>query len=607
METSNCDVLFESSWEVCNKVGGIYTVITSKLDQMSKYYKNKTYYCIGPYFPNYSENLNFKGEFEESTCPEEFIQIYEKLKEEGIILHFGNWLNFNNQQVILIDFSNAFYSKDSFKSQLWEKFKIDTIKSSYDYDEPLVWSYAVGRLLEEYANLYSDKKIVAHFHEWMAGITSLYLKIKEIKIATIFTTHATMLGRTLASNQINIYSNLNLIDAPKAAYQYNVNEKYQTECACAKYSDVFTTVSELTSAEATQLLGTKPDILLLNGLDENNFKVLEDNLIEHRLYKNKIKEFTLSYFSPYYDFDIENTLFYYTSGRYEFHDKGTDVLIESLAKLNQKLKEEKSEKNIVFFFLIPADHKNVKQEVIENISFFKDIKDLITDNIHEIQVNLLKNIITKNEIKEESMFKKEILNSIKSKLNKLKRIDKLPPICTHDMNNEEYDNILNFFKKYNLFNKADDKVKVIFYPIYLTGADGLLDTDYIETVLGMNLGLFPSFYEPWGYTPLESSALGVPAITTDASGFGLYCLQNEISKDINPGVFVTKRQNKSWQETIENLYKVMLYYTNLDRSNRINNKINAKKLAQSADWKNLILNYIDAHNLALKRLIQIKN
>jgi glycogen(starch) synthase len=592
-------VLFEVSWEVCNKVGGINTVLRSKAERIIDHYK-ENYYVIGPFFANKTAGI-----FEEHPPIHDWKWFCDELSREGIILHFGRWLIKGEPNAILIDFNNYFYKANEIKRNLWDDYKIDSLKTGHDYDEPIVWGHAVGRALEKLAHVLKDKRLIAQFHEWLSGAALLYLKKHDVKIATVFTTHATVLGRTLSGANLDLYCIkkdtkkcfLEEVDADKESYKYGVEAKHMVEKVSANKSDVFTTVSEITGMEAQYILGRKPDIILPNGIDVERFPTFEESSIEHRMHRGNIREFLLSYFFPYYTFDLENTLFYFLAGRYEFRDKGIDVYIKALARLNDRLKKEKSRKTIIAFIWVPTQIRAIRPDFLENKTFYNDIRDALDEKWEEIKKRILYAFISKREIKGNDIFEKDFLLDIKRRVLRLKRQGS-PFLSTHDVADPN-DTIMRHLYDSGLDNMEDDRVKVVFYPIYLTGADGLLDLTYYESINGCHLGVFPSFYEPWGYTPLETAALGVPAVTTDLAGFGKF-IQKQISKN-NPGIYVLERLGRTDEEIIEDLAQFMYWYTNLTKSQRVQNKIEAKKLSDSADWSVLIKNYIDSHDLALKK------
>lgn len=597
MANPEADTLIEVSWEVCNKVGGINTVLRSKAEQIVKNYPDN-YYVIGPYFAN-----KVAGEFEESLPEESCKSICDELKNKGIILHFGKWMIKGEPKAILIDFNSFRSHINEIKKELWDSFKIDSLNASPDYDEPVAWAYASGIVIEKLESKLK-KKAVAQFHEWLAGPGLLYLKKNKADVATVFTTHATVLGRTLASANVNLYSSadggksiLETIDTEKAAYDHHVESKHQVEKAAAQNADVFTTVSEITGLEATYTLKRKPDIILPNGLDMEKFPTFEEGSIKHRYFRNIIKEFLLSYFFPYYSFDIGDTLLYFLAGRYEFRDKGIDVFIQGLRILNDRLKKEGSKKTIVAFIWVPAGIRGIKPEFLENKILFNDIKDSLNSIMPTVKNNILYDIMSKTKVTEDNLFDKEFFFELKKKLARITKKD-VPALSTHDLIDNN-DQIIRTLVESGLDNHDDDRVKVIFYPTYLNGADGILDLTYDEAMFGCHLGVFPSFYEPWGYTPLEAAALGVSSVTTDLAGFGRFLLKKK--EKTHPGIFVLKRMNRTDEQIITDLSSFMYKFAMFPKQDRVLNKIEAKRLAGLADWKFLIKNYIDAHNLAIEK------
>ena len=586
------DILFEISWEVCNKVGGIYTVVKSKTAKMVEHY-GSNYFLIGPYFASKAI-----AEFQEEV-PNEFCKLpFEELKKFGIICHFGRWISEGNPFVILIDFVNYKHRINDIKRELWDWYKIDSLRAPQDYDEPVVWAYAVGMLIEKLSICYKDKRIAAHFHEWLSGAGLLYLKKRNVKIAAVFTTHATILGRTLASSNVNIYNVWNKINPDQEVYKYNIEAKHLVEKNSAAFADVFTTVSEITGMEAEHLLKKKPDLLLPNGLDISKFPTFEELAIKHRLQRDRIREFMLYYFFPYYTFDLKDTLVYFIAGRYEFHDKGVDIYIRALGRLNEKLKQLKSKKTVVAFIWVPANFRNMRPELLENKTLYQDIKDALEEVIGDVEKNIIYSFVSNKKATKEDLFDSDFLTEMKIRVARFIK-EGNPPLLTHDLYDEN-DIILKTIVSAGLKNEEQDSVKIVYYPIYLSGADGLLNLNYYEAMQGSHLGIFPSYYEPWGYTPLEAGALGVSSVTTDLAGFGRFfcneCLQSE-----TPGIFVLKRLNRSDDDVVNQLVDVMFNFANLSKEDRIANKLQARKTASMADWKIFVNNYIEAHNMAVDK------
>ena len=596
------DILFEVSWEVCNKVGGIYTVVTSKAKQIVERYGADNYFCVGPYF-----HQKVLGEFQESVMPEKFRPFCEELKQQGIVCHFGTWLIKGEPNAILIDFQGFYQKTNEIKEKLWNWFKIDSLNCPFDVNEPLTWSYAAGLIIEKFSQINEKKKIVAQFHEWMSGAGLLYLN-KNTKIPTVFTTHATILGRAIASND-NLYSVLDRVNPEQEAYKYGIATKYLIERACAQNSDVFTTVSEITGTEAEYLLKKKPDVILPNGLDMDSFPSFEDVSVKHKEMKFRIKELMLYYFFPYYSFDLDEALIFFIFCRYEFKNKGIDTFIKALAKLNDKLKSINSDKTVVAFLFVPTQVKAIKFDLVENKQYYEDVKESVDNNAGDMRNKVLVNLVSQKQLTKENIFSPDFISEVKKKVLKFAR-GGLPNICTHDLVYENNDAIINIMMQLGLDNLPDDKVKVVFYPTYLTGADGLLDLNYYEAIIGGHLGVFPSIYEPWGYTPAEAGALGVASITTDLSGFGQFvnktrppeiCNLNHCDPEKEKGIFVARAKNKQEQEIVEELFNIFTYYSNISKTQRIDNKIEARRIAALADWKILVNNYIIAQNLALKK------
>ncbi len=586
------EYVFEISWEVCNKVGGIYTVVSSKAARMVEVYGNN-YFTVGPYFEQ-----KIHGEFYEVLPPDFLKGVFDSLKNEGITVHFGAWLINGRPNTLLIDFSEFAARKNDIKKELWDNYKIDSLNSGYfDFDEPVIWAYASGKLVHEISKKV-NARIVAHAHEWLSGASVLYLK-RDAKIGTVFTTHATVLGRSISSAGINLYDSLEKLNPDEECYKRGVNAKHQIEKASAQNTDVFTTVSEITGLEATYLLGRKPDVLLPNGLDLKKFPTFEQASINHARIKRKLKEFIAYYFFPYYTFKLDDCLIFFISGRYEFHDKGIDTFIDALASLNDQLKKEKSNKTVVAFFWIPANIRGIRQDLLESKTFYEDIKETISNEIEDVKTRLIFSLVNETNASCGDLFGLDILHEVERKLVKFKKKGN-PPLSTHDLHFEDKDEILNAFKSRKLLNRPQDRVKVIFYPLYMNGNDRLLDINYYESIQGSHLGVFPSCYEPWGYTPLEAGALGVASVTTDLAGFGRY-IQKRQKND--SGIFVIKRHNKSDQETVSQLSSVLYRFTNFTAEERVKNKIEAVNLASHADWEQMVKNYIKAHDLAVEKRV----
>ncbi|MEK9153059.1 MAG: hypothetical protein AAB723_00480, partial [Patescibacteria group bacterium] len=399
--------VFEVSWEVCNKVGGIWTVLTSKAEQMLEQYP-KNYFLIGPYFLEKT-----KGEFEEEPPFKTLKEIFQNLEtQHGLKCHFGKWLIKGEPQIILIDFKDFWPKADQIKTDLWNNWQIDSLMALNDFTEPVIWATACGLLIEKMADLFPAQKIVAHFHEWLAGAGLLHLKKATPQIGAVFTTHATTLGRTLAYNNVDFYNFIENINIEENIVKFNIKAKHQLEKATADQASVFTTVSYITAWEAAQFLGRKADIFLPNGLSESQYPSFEDLTIQHRAHRNRLRNFLLFYFFPYYSFDLEQTLFFFTACRYEFRAKGLDILIKALAQLNQKMQESNAKKTVIVFFLVPSEVRGVKTDILESREFLDDIKNSLEEIADETQEKVLYALAEDKAISEQTLFNKDFSFSI---------------------------------------------------------------------------------------------------------------------------------------------------------------------------------------------------
>ncbi|MCU0652945.1 MAG: glycogen/starch synthase [Candidatus Pacebacteria bacterium] len=586
------DLLLEISWEVCNKIGGINTVLATKAAQMVKRYHDG-YILVGPYFKEGS-----KYQFEEAALPAPMKGIFSELENQGIKCRFGKWLIEGEPQVILVDFQALWQSINRYKFELWSDYKVDSMESGFEFDEPVVWSRAVAELTVRLKDAMGGKKVVIHCHEWLAGAVLLFAKSQRPDIASVFTTHATTLGRSLAFSGADFYAGIDKIDAQKEAYARHVQAKHLLERAAAQQCSVFTTVSEITGVECQYFLGRTPDVFLPNGLDAAKYLSFEEVAIKHRIQRGRIREFIFYDFFPFYTFDPKNTLFYFMMARYEFHAKGIDAFIKALAGLNRRLAEEKSKRTVVVFLWIPAKTRGIRSELTESRGNYYDVKQFVEENSGNLVENFLYSLFEQKALKDTDVFDEEPHRELERRLKKVRRTGQ-PYACTHELECAD-DPIMKALAEVGLGNRKDDRVKIVFYPAYLSGTDKLLNLSMREAIQGCHLGVFPSYYEPWGYTPIEAAAEGVPAITSDLSGLGRFLSQLPRDKQ-NPGISIVNNYGKSECEVVAQLEEMLYEYTVMLRGDRVENKINARKLVDNFDWENLAENYITAHNQALEK------
>ena len=537
------DFIFEVSWEVCNKVGGIHTVVSTKAYSLVKEYKDR-YILIGPDIWRDTEN---NPEFEEDK--ELFKYWREEAENVGLKVRAGRWKILGNPTVLLVDFSSIFQEKNEIFAHLWERFGLDSLHGGWDYIEPAIFGYAAGKVIENFVlhHLSPQDNIIAQFHEWMTGTGLLYLKDKFPFVSTAFTTHATVVGRALAGNGFPLYKNLDKVNADQQARQYNVISKHSLEKIAAREADAFTTVSEITARECEYLLGKRPDIVTPNGFEKHIVppkEVVDKKHKENRKILKKLAESLIGYSLP------DDTKFVGISGRYEFSNKGIDVFIHSLANVNKRLNPNSP---VVALILVPADNYGPRKDLLERFN---------SDN--HLSFNPLDN-----------------------------------KFLTHNLHHADYDLILKTIKDLGFTNAQDQAVKVIYIPSYLNGNDGMLNMHYYDVLMALDQTVFPSYYEPWGYTPLESLAFYVPTMTTSLAGFGMW-LKNQ-NLDTNECIKIIERNDDNTDEIIQIIADEIIYCISLPEDEHEANRNSSHIVSLTALWKNLVKHYFAAYDTALQK------
>jgi phosphorylase/glycogen(starch) synthase len=524
--------LFEVSWEVCNKVGGIYTVITSKLPEATRAFGER-YFVLGP-------DLKTNPDFEE-TEEECWDRVREGVAIKEIPCRFGRWKVPGRPKAILVGFGQK-YDQDQLLFRLWEDYGVDSIAGGWDYVEPVMFSYACSEVIETVHNLVvrpRGMRSVAQFHEWMTGAGLLGLKKRAPEIGAVFTTHATILGRTLASSGMDIYTATDHISPQREASAHNITAKCSMETASAREADCFTTVSEITASEAKNFLGRLPDRITPNGLDIENIP----DLAADRTAALKSREKLLAAAARFLGREFpSDTRIMMISGRGEFTNKGIDLFLEALGRLNR---EAEPEQTVLAFLFVLSGYTDL-------------IPSLKSEGIPPDPAN--------------------------------------PPISTHRLHNEAYDPILQACGRLGLKNLPQNQVQVIFIPTYMNGYDGLLNMPYYEAIAGCDLGVFPSYYEPWGYTPLESAAYAVPTITTDQAGFGLWARQ---AAGECKGVILLKRLGRTAAAIADDLYGIFRDYLGRSGEDMQCMRAGARAAASRANWKDFFRIYEESYEFAL--------
>ncbi len=588
-------LLFEVAWEVCNQVGGIYTVLRSKVPAMVKKWKSR--YClIGPYEP-----ATASVEFESAPPSGDLGQAIKQLRDAGINAHYGRWVVTGKPNVVLLDYRDLMGRLDQIKYHLWEQHQIELPGGDVLIDKCVAFGEAVRQLLTALGQLAAGRRqIVAHFHEWMAGVSIPMLRYERWPGATVFTTHATLLGRYLAMNSETYYDHLPFYDPFAEAKRFNCEPIFQLERAATHSAHVFTTVSDVTAEECRHLLGRAPEPVTVNGLNIKRFERLHQLQIMHRQFKERIHRFTIGHFFPSYTFDLEETLYFFTSGRYEYKNKGMDLTIEALARLNHKLKDEGSKKTVVAFIITRRPYKSINVNALQSQAMLTEFETIVEAIKKQVGERLFEKIARGQEPDLNTLADEYWKLRMRRGIQAWKRIMP-PPIVTHDLIDDEKDEVLNQLRTCRLWNEEHDRVKIVYHPDFVTPTSPLFGMDYDQFVRGCHMGVFPSYYEPWGYTPVESAALGVPAICSDLSGFGSY-VQKLLPKAPEHGLYVIHRRGKTWHMAADEIAWRMHEFCKLDRRGRISLRNAVEGFAAHFDWNNLFDQYQEAHDLAIQRL-----
>ncbi len=442
--------------------------------------------------------------------------------------------------------------------------------------------------------------MITHYHEWMAGIASILTKKRNLRVASVFTTHATLLGRYLCAGNVDFYNKMKQFSEDSEAGKRGIYHRYCLERAAAHSADVFTTVSHITAFEAEHLLKRKPDGVLPNGLNSKKFSTVHELQNCHNENKEKIKTFVQGHFYGHCDFDFENTLYFFTAGRYEYRNKGMDIFLEALARLNYQLKSQNSKTTVVAFIIAPAKTNNYNVDTLKGQALTKQLKDAVqqvTDRVgHRIYEAALKGSI----LSPEELLEDEDLVTLKRRIFSLKK-ETLPTVVTHNMIDSETDPVLTELRRLHLFNSPSDRVKIVFHPEFLSSNNPVLPLEYDDFVRGCHLGVFPSYYEPWGYTPAECTVMGIPSVTTNLSGFGCYIEENVESPE-DYGIYIVDRRTKSVEESVQQLAGCLGRFCQKTRRQRVNMRNRTERLSDLLDWKRVGQEYVKARQVALGRV-----
>jgi glycogen(starch) synthase len=586
------ELLIEVAWEVCNQVGGIYTVIRSKAPCVME--KRGGNYClIGPYVYK-----NIQAEIEPlDDSADVFGLAAAALRKKGYDVHYAEWLITGKPHVILIN-PNVIEEKamNVVKYLLWKNHNIEFAENNKLIDQVIAFSYLTKLFFDELVKLTSDQKIIAHFHEWMAGLPILDIKKEKMPIKTVFTTHATQLGRHLAINSPLFYAHLPFFKREEEARKFGVATEESIEYGCAQSCDIFSTVSDVTARECKHLLKRNPEAILPNGLNIQRFEVLHEFQNLHSVYKEKIHQFVMGHFFHSYKFDLDKTIYFFSSGRYEYKNKGFDLTLEALSHLNDKLKENNVDVTVVMFFVTKKEFYSIKPEALQSRAMMEEIRQTCEAIEKQIGTRLFhaSTTLQDNRLPELNEFVDEYWKLRYRRTVQSWKSNKLPLTITHRLVDEEHDEILNFLQRRNLTNRPEDKVKIVYHPDFINYTSPLFGMDYNQFVRGCNLGIFPSYYEPWGYTPLECMASGVPSVTSDLSGFGDYLVKHFPDHEKH-GMYVVERGKRTFDWSAKQLSTQLFQFLTQTRRERIMQRNNVENYSSVFDWENLIKHYEEAY------------
>ena len=536
------DFIFESSWEVCNQVGGIYTVLSTRAKTLQEILKDRIIF-IGPdcwsetASPFFEEDASLLAEWRSSAA------------QEGLRLRVGRWLVPGRPLAVLVDLKPFFAHKNEIYTQLWNDFEVDSLHAYGDYDEASMFSYAAGKVVESFYHfqLNDSLKVVYHGNEWMTGLGLLYIQKHVPQIATIFTTHATSIGRSIAGNNKPLYEYLYAYQGDGMAEELNMQSKHSIEKQTALHVDCFTTVSDITARECQELLDKPVDMVLPNGFEDDFVPKGAAFTAKRKAARRRMLEVASALLGETFDND---TLILSTSGRYEFRNKGIDVFIEAMNRLKS---DGRLSRKVLAFIDVPAWVKEPRRDLAERLEGGQAFTQPLET-----------------------------------------------PTLTHWLNEQETDRALGMMNHLGLDNGQSSRVKLIFVPCYLTGQDGIFNLSYYDLILGNDLCVYPSYYEPWGYTPLEAVAFKVPCITTDLAGFGLWAEQTlGRESEIMDGVKVIHRTDYNFSEVADGIKETVVAFSQLDKKQVETSRSHAFQLSKKALWKHFIKHYEAAYDLAL--------
>lgn len=581
-------LILEVSWEVCSQSGGIYTVLRSKCSSGIETCDDD--YClVGPY-----REFAAKVEFEPDAPVEPIAQAAEELRSRGLQVHCGRWVVSGRPRVVLIDITPIRAHLEKMKYYLWRDLGIGTPGDDPETDDIIAFGYAVADLLTAVHGHLGGRAMLAQFHEWQGAVAVPLLRHRNAPIPTVFTTHATLVGRSVSASEEEHFGYLN---GEAVADEHGIGHRFRIERAAAKSADVFTTVSDITAREAEYYLGRRPDVILPNGLNLERFAAPHEFQNLHQQCKKLIHEFVMGHFFPSYTFDLDHTLYIFTAGRYEYRNKGIDVFVQSLYELNKQLKAKPTGMTVVAFIVAPAPFHWLNVETLNRQAMFNELRDTCESIREALGRRLFLAVAGGRLPTTEDLLDDDARIRLQRMIHAWKR-SLLPTIVTHDLKDDVNDPILCHLRRCNLLNARDDPVKVVFHPQFITSTSPVLGMEYDQFVRGCNLGVFPSYYEPWGYTPMECIVRGIPAVTSDLSGFGAYVKRHFPDHNAN-GLYIARRQGICFDDIVQQITDWLYSVASMSLRERIQLRNRVENYAEFFDWRKMACHYRTARRTAI--------
>lgn len=589
--------LIETAWEVCNQVGGIYTVLRSKILAQQQEW-GKDYLLVGPFLGKTNE---FEQIDEDDGTPA--YRVVENMRNQGVEIYYGTWLVSGRPKTVLINPYSIFYKLAEIKYEIWEAFDIPSETHDDLKDQVIGFGFLLQWFLHDLIHENKKKKHVIHFHEWMVGLPVPYLRRSGVNAKLVFTTHATLLGRYLAMHDPRFYERLPYVSWEHEAIHFNSLTQIKLERAAAHGAHILTTVSDITAQECIYLLGRAPEVITPNGLNINRYEAIHEFQSLHVEAKKKINEFVIGHFFPSYKFDLENTIYFFTSGRFEYKNKGYDLTLEALARLNHLMHKEGINKTVVMFIVTKQPSHGINVQSLNSRAMMEELRSTCKQIENEVSKKLFYSVAgdENDKLPDLNKFVEDYMKLSFRRAMQSSQTINLPPVSTHNLMNDKKDDILNFVRVSGMYNKPEDKVKIVYHPEFISATSPLFHMEYDEFIRGCHMGVFPSYYEPWGYTPVECLVRGIPAITSDLAGFGDY-VKKHLPREIGDGLYVVDRLGKTFDQAADQLAYTMLEFINMNRRERISQRNVVEEVAQNFDWDELIQFYTKTYKKAIKAL-----